>query len=161
MGLDMYLSKKTYVKQWDHQSPEERFEVTVTKGGNEYESIKPSRVKYIEEEVGYWRKANQIHNWFVQNVQEGVDDCKEYYVGLDDVMNLLDVCKQVKDDHSKAEELLPSASGFFFGNVEYNEWYFNDIDYTIEVLEGLLKETYKTKDGKEYLAGELYYQSSW
>jgi len=161
MGLDMYLSKKTYVKQWDHQSVEEKFEVTVTKGGNEYESIKSSRVKYIEEEVAYWRKANQIHNWFVQNVQDGVDDCKEYYVGIDDVMNLLDACKQVKDDNSKAEELLPSASGFFFGNVEYDEWYFNDIDYTIEVLEGLLKETYKTKDGKEYFTGEIYYQSSW
>jgi len=76
-------------------------------------------------------------------------------------MNLLDACKQVKDDNSKAEELLPSASGFFFGNVEYDEWYFNDIDYTIEVLEGLLKETYKTKDGKEYFTGEIYYQSSW
>jgi hypothetical protein len=36
-----------------------------------------------------------------------------------------------------------------------------DIDYTIEVLEGLLKETYKTKDGKEYFSGEFYYQSSW
>jgi hypothetical protein len=27
MGLDMYLTKKTYVKQWDHQTPEERHEL--------------------------------------------------------------------------------------------------------------------------------------
>lgn len=161
MGLDMYLNKKTYVKQWDHEAPENKFEVTVTKGGNEYESIKSSRVKYIEEEVGYWRKSNAIHKWFVDNVQEGSDDCKEYYVGIDDVMNLLNVCKQVKEKPEKAEELLPTTTGFFFGNDEYNEWYFNDIDYTIEVLEGLLKETYKTKDGKEYFTGEIYYQSSW
>jgi hypothetical protein len=161
MGLDMYLSKKTYVKQWDHETPENKFEVTVTKGGNAYESIKSSRVKYIEEEVAYWRKANQIHNWFVQNVQEGVDDCKEYYVGIDDVMNLLDVCKQVSVDVSKAQELLPPQSGFFFGGTEVDEYYMRDIDYTIEVLEGLLKETYKTKDGKEYFTGEIYYQSSW
>lgn len=161
MGLDMYLSKKTYVKQWDHQSAEEKFEVTVTKGGNEYESIKSSRVKYIEEEVAYWRKANQIHNWFVQNVQEGEDNCKEYYVDVDDMMNLLDVCKQVKADSSKAETLLPPQSGFFFGGTEIDEYYMQDIDYTIEVLEGLLKETYKTKDGKEYFSGEFYYQSSW
>jgi hypothetical protein len=161
MGLDMYLSKKTYVKQWDHQSAEEKFEVTVTRGGNEYESIKSSRVKYIEEEVGYWRKANQIHNWFVQNVQDGVDDCNEYYVGIDDVMNLLDVCKQVKADTSKAETLLPPQSGFFFGGTEIDEYYMQDIDYTIQLLENLLKETYKTKDGKDYFTGEIYYQSSW
>ncbi len=154
VGLEDFKNIKYTNEYCLHRSAE-------PKGGNEYESIKSSRVKYIEEEVAYWRKANQIHNWFVQNVQDGVDDCKEYYVGIDDVMNLLDACKQVKDDNSKAEELLPSASGFFFGNVEYDEWYFNDIDYTIEVLEGLLKETYKTKDGKEYFTGEIYYQSSW
>ena len=27
------------------------------------------------EEVGYWRKANAIHGWFVRNVQNGKDDC--------------------------------------------------------------------------------------
>ncbi len=30
MGLDMYLEKRTYVKQWDHQSAEEKHEVVVT-----------------------------------------------------------------------------------------------------------------------------------
>ena len=33
MGLDMYLTKETYVKQWDHQTDEERHEVSVKKGG--------------------------------------------------------------------------------------------------------------------------------
>ena len=161
MGLDMYLTKKTYVKQWDHQSPEEKFEVNVTKGGTPYNEIKSSRVKYIEEEVGYWRKANAIHKWFVDNVQEGEDNCKEYYVDVDDMMNLLDVCKQVKADSSKAEILLPPQSGFFFGGTEIDEYYMQDIDYTITLLEGLLKETNKTKDGKEYFTGEIYYQASW
>ncbi len=39
-----------------------------------------NKVTYIIEDCGYWRKANGIHAWFVQNVQEGEDDCKEYYV---------------------------------------------------------------------------------
>ena len=39
MGLDMYLSKKTYVKQWSHNKPEEQFEVTVKKGDEPYEGI--------------------------------------------------------------------------------------------------------------------------
>ena len=36
--------------------------------------IKFDRVCYIEESVGYWRKANAIHNWFVANCDKrGVD----------------------------------------------------------------------------------------
>jgi hypothetical protein len=69
MGLDMYLTRKTYVKQWSHQAPEEQFEVTITKGGKPYDGIDLSNITNIEEEVGYWRKANQIHRWFVENVQ--------------------------------------------------------------------------------------------
>ena len=151
MGLDMYLSKKTYVKQWDHQSPEERYEVVVTKGGNAVDGIKSSRVKYIEEEIGYWRKANQIHRWFVENVQEGKDDCGDYYVDNSDLEKLLIACKQVEADHSLAESLLPAASGFFFGGTDYDEWYFEDIKNTIKIVEEAL----------EAGSGEIYYSSSW
>lgn len=31
--------------------------------------------KCIDTMVCDWRKANQIHNWFVENVQNGVDIC--------------------------------------------------------------------------------------
>ena len=151
MGLDMYLSKKTYVKQWDHQSPEEKYEVVVTRGGKPVDGIKASRVKYIEEEIGYWRKANQIHRWFVENCQDGVDDCRDAYVSGETLKELLDVCKQVEADHSLAESLLPAASGFFFGGTDYDEWYYNDITDTIKIIEEALV------DG----AGDFYYSSSW
>ena len=151
MGLDMYLSKKTYVKQWDHQSPEEKYEVVVTKGGEPVEGIKASRVKYIEEEIGYWRKANQIHRWFVENVQDGKDDCGDYYVDDDQLKELLDICKRVTADNSLAEAFLPSASGFFFGGTDYDEWYFEDVKNTINILEEALASK----------GGEIYYSSSW
>lgn len=50
----------------------------------------------IMDQVGYWRKANQIHNWFVENIQDGVDDC-DYHreVREEDLEDLLDVCKTV------------------------------------------------------------------
>jgi len=161
MGLDMYLSKKTYVQNWDHHNPEERHEVIVKRGGKLVESIKPERVSYIEEQVGYWRKANHIHNWFVQNVQNGEDDCKSYYVDIDDLMNLLDMCKQVKENPSKGEELLPTTSGFFFGDTDYNEHYMNDIDHTIEILQQELSEKVKDKNGREYYSGDYFYSASW
>jgi hypothetical protein len=150
MGLDMYLEKRTYVRQWDFQKPEEQYNVEVTKGG-EPANIKSERVTHVCEELGYWRKANQIHNWFVQNVQDGVDNCGEYAVSKADLQSLLDICLAVKLDHSQAEELLPSASGFFFGNTDYDEFYYGDIDHTITILKEALSDT----------NADYYYSSSW
>lgn len=51
----------------------------------------------IMEQVGYWRKANQIHNWFVTNVQDGDDDCDYHECTKEILENLLGVCKTVFD----------------------------------------------------------------
>ena len=64
MGLDMYLKKHTYVKNWEHMSANEKTQVVITKNGNPHPNINPERVSYIIEDVMYWRKSNQIHNWF-------------------------------------------------------------------------------------------------
>jgi hypothetical protein len=156
MGLDMYLSKKTYVKQWEHKG-DENFQVEVTKKGEPVSHIKPERISYIEEEVGYWRKSNQIHNWFVQNVQDGTDDCGTYFVSEEQLEELLELCKKVLDNNELADELLPSTDGFFFGSTNYDEWYFKDLTNTVEIIETLLSE--RNEGG--YLDGDLYYRSSW
>lgn len=50
----------------------------------------------IHEQVGYWRKANSIHNWFVENIQDGIDDCSYHHeVTKYDLEELLDVCTKV------------------------------------------------------------------
>ena len=95
MGLDMYAARRTYVKQWDYQQPEERYAVNVTQGGEPATAIRPERIGYVEEEVMYWRKANHIHNWFVENVQDGIDNCATYYVSPDQLRELLDACERV------------------------------------------------------------------
>ena len=161
MGLDMHLSKKTYVQNWEHHTPEEIHEVIVKKGGELVETIKAHRVKYIEEEVAYWRKANHIHKWFVDNIQGGEDNCNHYYVEIDDLINLLDLCKKVKEDPSKGDELLPTTQGFFFGSTDYDEYYMRDIEYTIEILEEVLSEKVKDENGREYYSSGYYYSSSW
>jgi hypothetical protein len=146
----MYLEKRTYVRQWGFQKPEEQYNVEVTKGGQPVK-IDPKRVTYVIEEVGYWRKQNQIHQWFVENVQNGVDNCGEYCVSKGQLEDLLEICKKILNDNSLAEELLPTASGFFFGGTEYDEWYFDGIQNTIEILEEALSDT----------SADYYYSSSW
>jgi hypothetical protein len=84
MGLDMYLHKRTYVKNWSHMRPEELHQVTVKKNNKvvPVNQIDPANVAYIVQEAGYWRKANAIHRWFVDNVQDGNDDCKPTTSGV-------------------------------------------------------------------------------
>lgn len=154
MGLDMYLNKKTYVKNWNHMSENEKHKVTIE--GKSAKEIKPERVTYIEEEVAYWRKANQIHSWFVQNVQNGNDDCRSYYVESSQLEELLESCKAVLEDNSKADTLLPTQPGFFFGDTGYDEWYFNQLEDTVEMIGNILEEM---KENDTYY--DFYYESSW
>jgi hypothetical protein len=149
MGLDMYLNKKTYVQYWEHNG-DNNYEVTVTKAGQPA-GIDGRKVKYVIEEAGYWRKSNQIHQWFVENVQDGVDNCGEYYVSAEKLRELLALCKAVQNQPEVAEEVLPTASGFFFGGTEYDEWYYKDIENTIQILNEALADK----------NGEYYYSSSW
>jgi hypothetical protein len=152
MGLDMYLYKKNYIRTESFYREDLRNEVIVKTNGEIDSRIKPERIRYIVEEVGYWRKANQIHKWFVDNVQEGNDNCGNYYVNSTTLEELLELCKKVQADHSLAESLLPSASGFFFGGTEYDEWYFDSIDNTITIIEECLEDEN---------ADDFEYSSSW
>lgn len=143
MGLDMYLTKRHFI--WSDDRGSLRIE-------GARHAIKPERVSEIKEQVGYWRKANAIHLWFVKNMQDGVDNCEAHYVERKNLEQLLTVVDLVLDDHTRAKELLPTAEGFFFGGTEYDEYYFEDLVKTKDILTELLAE--KTE-------GEIYYQSSW
>jgi len=183
MGLDMYLTKKYYVKNWNHMDKKDIHKITILKGGKP--SVIPAdKVSNIECEIMYWRKANAIHKWFVDNVQEGNDDCGNYYVSREKIAELLSICKTVlekskletgkvyngetwdKDGHRVnyingkvvtnshvAQEYLPTTSGFFFGNTDYDEYYIQNIKDTVKAL----TEALKNSDDK----GEFYYSSSW
>lgn len=107
----------------------------------------------LEVQVAYWRKSNQIHKWFVDHVQNGVDDCKEYRVTREQLQLLVDNCKLILMQKEEAPNLLPPQEGFFFGSYEYGEFYWNDIQDTIDQLEKVLNEYPEDWD--------FTYQSSW
>ena len=190
MGLDMYLIRKKYVgANYDFRKVTGKIEIEI--GGKKL-PIEFNRISYIQEEACYWRKANAIHKWFVENVQNGEDDCKSYYVSTEDLQKLLDLCKKVKevavikdgkvksgskynkekdvwepiyedgsyiDNEEDISDLLPTSDGFFFGSTEYDQWYMQDIDYTIERLEQILKEEKEMNDLGFY--SDFEYHASW
>lgn len=139
MGLDMYLFRKDLK---DESAP--------------------------HKEVAYWRKANQIHAWFVDNFQGGEDECRpSSAITLDDLLDLRSLCQSIllnntEDDpdlpyaewQDTAATLLPTRSGFFFGDTEYNEWYLKQIEDTIQQI----NDIEASHEGEHNV---YFYESSW
>lgn len=151
MGLDMYLSRKKYVKNWSHNPPEKRFQGVAFKGN---QAIDLSKLSYLEFEAMYWRKANAIHAWFVENVQDGIDDCGQFFVGREKLEELILTIERVleKKDDEEAQALLPPSEGFFFGSTEKDDYYWDMLTET----RWKLKEDMDANPEDEY-----YYQASW
>lgn len=154
MGLDQYLMKRIGIYAM-YEFEEIGGSVALTKSGEDI-PINLNKVQYIIEQSAYWRKANAIHKWFVDNVQDGNDDCKEYYVSKEQLQELVKTCKEVLNDHSKASELLPTQDGFFFGGTEYNDYYFECLKDTVTQIEEALKQEYP-----KGVYVSFYYDSSW
>lgn len=159
MGLDMYLMARKYVSNWKHQierhgENNEYHAVLEAFGAQALVTDECPAVK-VEFNVMYWRKANQIHQWFVDECGGGVDECQVINVEREKLVELLELCKKVALQPANAPEVLPTSSGFFFGSTEYDEWYMEDIKHTIEGLERVLEQV---PDSFEW---NFVYQASW
>lgn len=164
MGLDMYLER-------------------IHRNADEYRNVNLDNFDF--EEVGYWRKANAIHKWFVENVQDGEDDCGQYEVSKEQLEELLDVCKEVLDKAVMApgkivngrrltkdgwEDIL--EDGMTVLNPEVCEellptqcgFFFGSTDYdeyyldNIKETVSILTKVLEETDFDEY---KIYYSSSW
>lgn len=123
------------------------------------------------EELGYWRKANAIHNWLSR-----ADSGEDVEVSWDNLMRLGEICTEVLQSTSLesakvmngsrlvggswepnivsglrlsnitvAESLLPTQDGFFWGSTAYDQGYWNDLLHTIIIINKILlvKNKYK------------------
>ena len=156
----MYLYKKTYVQNWEHNPPEQHHQIEIKRGGVLREDIKPNRICYITEQVAYWRKFNALHGWFINNCGGGVDECQDISVDEEKLKELLETLKEVSSNFTKAEELLPPTQGFFFGSDEVDEYYKEEVNSTIKIIEDLLEENEQSKEYGLY-SGEFEYRASW
>lgn len=154
MGLDMYLAAAFYFSDWDFERK------TNPEKGKEYNAVmelvglprlSDAPGLYVQANVLYWRKANAIHRWFVEECADGVDECQDIIVYRDRIEDLLSLCSEALD--SKDPSILPPQSGFFFGSTEIDEWYWNDIERTHTELTRVLDEV----ENEEYFV----YRASW
>jgi hypothetical protein len=153
----MYLSAKKYIPGWPHSKDDERksFYTMLAASGLLLKDIaEDSPCGYIQVNIGYWRKANAIHNWFVQKVQNSKDECQTSYVSRDTLAALLSEVELVLLNKGEAGQRLPPASGFFFGSTEINEWYWDDMNRTRDMLQAILSNP--RLDGWDFA-----YHASW
>ena len=122
MGLDMYLNKRVRVNE-----------------------------DSVDETIVYWRKANAIHKFFT-DINEQYDSCETIEVTKDMLGELLDRCTEVLANRDRADELLPTTEGFFFGTTEYDDWYFKNIEDTVKEITPILSDG-DIKDGDLYYYG--------
>jgi hypothetical protein len=157
MGLDMYLSATEYVSRYDYTPDYDRSTNAlfgeIVKQFDVENSIDESGFAGISIDfpMGYWRKANQIHAWFVNNVQDGEDNCGTYYVSREKLEELKELCEQVIADNSLAMELLPPQMGFFFGSYDIDQYYLEDLRNTVSIIDRCLSSKFSS----------FQYQSSW
>lgn len=150
MGLDMYLkaSKKMprAVATLIMKSAPDDFRY-----GNDWVKIKTKIVTLVAE-AAYWRKANAVHGWFVEEVQGGNDDCEYYAVTEEQLKALRDDCQAVLDGADPANHNLVPRRGFFFGSTNVDEGYKDDLRDTITMIDRTLKN---------YSGWTYEYFSSW
>lgn len=191
MGLDMYLNAEKFIGRWSYKDDElpEAFRMAL-QAFNYTSPNGPTPEEFTEEfepigleisvPVGYWRKANAIHAWFVKNVQGGVDNCNTYPVPESELKALRNDCNVVLGTASRgepkiveaayggtyttypdatvnvelAEACLPSQSGFFFGDTAYGEGYIDDLENTVKIIDRAL--THPAIVGRSFT-----YRASW
>ena len=140
----------------------------------------------IYEQVAYWRKANAIHRWFVENIQDREDDC-DYHreVREEDLVELRDICKEVIEGTVLIKGKVKNGSrlnngkwepiyedGYLVANPELchgllpcsDGFFFGSTEYNEWYLDDI-KYTYtklcEILEETDFEKQMLYYRSSW
>lgn len=189
MGLDMYLylrfpealppdpdrgdewgSETEYVSAYEHRTVPEQQRFADIVGLLGAQQLFETQSPWLEIErdgtvslcIAYWRKANAIHRWFVEHCQDGVDECQPSNpVHVEQLAQLIQLCRAVISDPTRSEELLPPLPGFFFGSTDIDQWYIEDLEYTAKRLEKVVQAVLMRKVERPGEDLTFIYQSSW
>lgn len=162
----MYLYASKHLADYEWMKDEEREEFRAVKKAagidtSDLESeIGPmGRSGSVTVCVGYWRKANAVHGWFVRECGGGKDDCSEIFVTRGNLSRLAKICEHLVSsrDAKLAGEILPPTEGFFFGTYEIDDFYWEDVANTVSIINSALSKF--PEDEKRPVS--FSYQASW
>lgn len=121
MGLDIYFLTRTKKQKNIKNASSDKRDITF-----EVENTQ------ILKEILYYRKINWLIPQFEYHDKNGnIYNCKYIKISKRQVSSLLKKCYNIINTYSKNhtidETILPTQSGFFFGNVDYDENYIEQI----------------------------------
>ena len=182
MGLDMYLHREFYIYDWGKKSAPEKT-ISVVSGESTFPKVDPAKVSGVREKVAYWRKFNALHGWFVDRCADGVDDCRQIYVSIEDFEELLQTLREAREILDKADVTVSEVPdwngnmqkyiiyhcadeldgvfepriGFFFGSDEIDTYFSDELNRTIELVENILSEREEWEKGQENESKDIEY----
>ena len=161
MGLDIYFHKTKRTEWNEVKSKIDAFnELPEEEQTKQYESETYPTKNFDPDEIGYFRKVNFLMEFFHY---EG--NCEYQEIAKSELEALQDACLEIskmkpsqvvyvkaehqwdKDrvetvlsetDKARCAEILPTQSGFFFGNTDYNQWYLDDVKDVLAWVTGVL-----------------------
>lgn len=178
MGLDMFLERM----------PRRKTALELP------ENVETSRTAliinpaYVEtEEIGYWRKANAIHKWFVDKVQDGIDDCEYHHEVTKEILEeLLSICQRIINSvelkegfHAVGSEtdengnvIIDMVEEKYIENVNIAKellptqggFFFGDTEYNewyLRDIENTIKIVCNALETTDFENEVIYYCSSW
>lgn len=91
-------------------------------------------------DIGYFRKVNFLMEFF--NYQ---GNCEFKEIAKSELEDLVERCNTIlttprKNRKEKAEDLLPTQSGFFYGSTEYDQYYYDDVKEVRDWASGVLND---------------------
>jgi len=181
MGLDMYLhrnldqkallnDKKVLFNIAPAIEADQNDEKATALNNTIIEALTPADDIYnttVSVLAGYWRKANAIHNWILNKTNEE-DNCQNIDISKETLQAFLVDINYVLDSHesedeaeSIALETIPPTEGFFFGDSDIDDYYYESLVDTKHIIEKELRlEKELTEAGFEF-AISWTYRASW
>lgn len=134
MGLDQYIHiAKEYLE-------EDYYKVLGEAVKDENGEIAYYDEESVLTEIAYFRKSNWLHGYLDRLCESknnhDIGNCEYFVFNQQDLINLLDACREVVecDSIAIAEETLPPQEGFFFGSTAIDDYYFEDVQDFINTM---------------------------
>jgi len=135
MGLDMYLRATRYFGYFDFpQIPASEDQAIIKNLVGFLPELGEVNGITIKFEMGYWRKFQDLHDWFVENIQDGNDNCEEYFVSNEALELLLVEIRKILDYHNNKNETNEELRGepeVIMGTTNYIDY----DEYDLEIVE--------------------------